>query len=103
LRVSRIDQPEAALLAPEQSYFLRENMKLKLLNARLALLSRQTDAARSDLASVQTSLSRYFDASSRKTQAAKALLQQTQAQLRTSELPRFDDTLAALATASAGR
>jgi uroporphyrin-3 C-methyltransferase len=103
LRVSRIDQPEAALLAPEQSYFLRENIKLKLLNARLALLSRQTDAARSDLASVQTSLSRYFDASSRKTQVAKALLQQTQAQLRTSELPRFDDTLAALATASAGR
>ncbi len=103
LRVSRIDRPEAALLAPEQSYFLRENIKLKLLNARLALLSRQTDAARSDLTSVQTSLSRYFDASSRKTQAAKALLQQTQAQLRTGELPRFDETLAALATAAAGR
>lgn len=103
LRVSRIDRPEAALLAPEQSYFLRENTKLKLLNARLALLSRQTDAARSDLASVQTNLSRYFDASSRKTQAAKALLQQTQSQLRTGELPRFDDTLAALATAAAGR
>lgn len=103
LRVSRIDRPEAALLAPEQSYFLRENIKLKLLNARLALLSRQTDAARSDLASVQVSLTRYFDASSRKTQAAKALLQQTQAQLRTGELPRFDETLAALATAAAGR
>ena len=103
LRVSRIDRPEAALLAPEQSYFLRENIKLKLLNARLALLSRQTDAARSDLATVQTSLSRYFDASSRKTQAAKALLQQTQAQLRSGELPRFDETLAALATAAAGR
>jgi uroporphyrin-3 C-methyltransferase len=103
LRVSRIDRPEAALLAPEQSYFLRENIKLKLLNARLALLARQTDAARSDLASVQTSLSRYFDASSRKTQAAKALLQQTQAQLRTGELPRFDETLAALATAAVGR
>ncbi len=103
LRVSRIDRPEAALLAPEQSYFLRENIKLKLLNARLALLSRQTDAARSDLASVQTSLSRYFDASSRKTQVAKVLLQQTQAQLRTGELPRFDETLAALATAAAGR
>jgi uroporphyrin-3 C-methyltransferase len=103
LRVSRIDRPEAALLAPEQSYFLRENIKLKLLNARLALLSRHTDAARSDLASVEVSLTRYFDASSRKTQAAKALLQQTQAQLRTGELPRFDETLAALATAAAGR
>jgi uroporphyrin-3 C-methyltransferase len=103
LRVSRIDRPEAALLAPEQSYFLRENIKLKLLNARLALLSRQTEASRTDLASVQTSLQRYFDASSRKTQVATNLLQQVQAQLRTSDLPRLDETLAALATAASGR
>ncbi len=103
LRVSRIDQPEAALLAPEQSYFLRENIKLKLLNARLALLSRQTEAARSDLASVQASLLRYFDASARKTVAANSLLQQVQGQLRAGELPRLDETLAALATAASGR
>lgn len=103
LRVSRIDQPEAALLAPEQSYFLRENIKLKLLNARLALLSRQTEAARSDLASVQTSLLRYFDASARKTVVANSLLQQVQGQLRAGELPRLDETLAALATAASGR
>src|SRR2546427_7447579 len=35
LRVSRIDHPDAILLAPEQAYFLRENLKLKLLNSRL--------------------------------------------------------------------
>lgn len=103
LRVSRIDQPEAALLAPEQTFFLRENMKLKLLNARLALLSRQTEAARSDIASVQTSLLRYFDASARRTVAANNLLQQVQSQLRAGELPRLDETLAALATAASGR
>jgi uroporphyrin-3 C-methyltransferase len=103
LRVSRIDQPEAALLAPEQSYFLRENIKLKLLNARQALLTRQTDAARSDLAGVQIGLQRYFDGSSRKTQAAISALQQVQAQLRSGELPRLTETLAALATAAAGR
>jgi uroporphyrin-3 C-methyltransferase len=103
LRVSRIDQPEAALLAPDQAYFLRENIKLKLLNARLALLSRQTDAARSDLAGVQTGLQRYFDGSSRKTQAAISALQQVQTQLRSGELPRLTETLAALATAAAGR
>lgn len=103
LRVSRIDQPEAALLAPEQSYFLRENIKLKLLNARLALLSRQTETARSDLASVQTHLLRYFEASARKTVTANSLLQQIQSQLRAGELPRLDETLAALATAASGR
>ncbi len=103
LRVSRIDQPEAALVSPEQSFFLRENFKLRLLNARLALLSRQTDIARADLASASNWLGKYFDATSRKTQAAKVLLQQIQSQLKTSELPRLDDTMSALATAAAGR
>jgi uroporphyrin-3 C-methyltransferase len=61
--VSRIDQPEAALLSPEQSFFLRENLKLRLLNARLALLSRQTDSVRADLASAGAWLGKYFDPS----------------------------------------
>ena len=103
LRVSRIDQPAAALLAPEQAFFLRENLKLRLLNARLGLLSRQTDSARTDLASAGTWLGKYFDQTSRKTQAASQLLQQVQGQLKTSELPRLDETMAALATAAAGR
>lgn len=103
LRVSRIDQPEAALLAPEQSFFLRENLKLRLLNARLALLSRQTDAARADLLNASAWLGKYFDPASRKTQTAIQLLGQVQSQLKTSELPRLDETMAALATAAAGR
>ena len=103
LRVSRIDQPEAALVSPEQSFFLRENLKLRLLNARLALLSRQTASAKADLQSASTWLGKYFDPASRRTQTASQLLQQVQSQLKTSELPRLDDTLAALATAAAGR
>jgi uroporphyrin-III C-methyltransferase len=103
LRVSRIDQPEAALLAPEQAFFLRENFKLRLLNARLSLLSRQTEAARSDLVAANAWLLKYFDASSRKTQLAAQSLQQIQGQLKTSELPRLDETMTALATAAAGR
>jgi len=103
LRVSRIEQPEAALLSPEQSFFLRENLKLRLLNARLGLLSRQTDTAHADLASASAWLGKYFDPASRKTQAANQLLQQIQSQLKTSELPRLDETMAALATAAAGR
>ncbi len=103
LRVSRIDQPEAALLAPEQAFFLRENFKLRVLNARLSLLSRQTDAARSDLVAANAWLVKYFDANSRKTQQAAQSLQQIQGQLKTSELPRLDDTMTALTTAAAGR
>lgn len=103
VRISRIDQPEAVLLAPEQSFFLRENLKLKLLNARLALLSRQVESARADAAAAAAALRKYFDPASRKTQAAAVLLQQVQAQLRVVELPRIDETLAVLATTAAGR
>jgi uroporphyrin-3 C-methyltransferase len=103
LRVSRIEQPEAVLLAPEQGFFLRENLKLKLLNARLAVLSRQTDSARADVAAASAALNRYFDPSARKTQVAAGLLQQIQSQIRSIELPRLDETLAAIATSAAGR
>ncbi|MEI8028175.1 MAG: uroporphyrinogen-III C-methyltransferase [Comamonadaceae bacterium] len=103
LRVSRIEQPEAALLTPEQTFFLRENFKLKLLNARLGLLARQLESSRADLADASMSLNKYFDATSRKTQTAVALLQQVQGQMKTLQLPRVDETLAALATAAAGR
>ena len=103
LRVSRIDQPEAGLISPDQGFFLRENLKLRLLNARMGLLSRQTDTARADLVTASNWMGKYFDATSRKTQAAAQLLQQVQAQLKTSDLPRLDETMAALATAAAGR
>jgi uroporphyrin-3 C-methyltransferase len=103
VRVSRIEDPDAALLSPEQSFFLRENLKLRLLNARLGLLSRQNESARADLATASVAMGRYFGSGSRKTQTAIALLQQVQVQMKSLELPRIDDTLAALATAAAGR
>ena len=103
LRVSRIEQADSALLSPEQSFFVRENFKLKLLNARLGLLARQLDSSRADLKAASSSLGKYFDQTSRKTQSAQALLQQIQAEMRALELPRLDDTLAALATVISGR
>ena len=96
LRVTRIDHPEAALIAPEQSFFLRENLKLRLLNARLALLSRQFDTAQVDLREAQAMLDRYFDARSRKLTQTTELLRQVQGQSRQVTVPRPDDTLAAL-------
>lgn len=103
VRVARVQQPEALLLAPEQMYFLRENLKLRLLNARLALLSRQYATAQSDLRDAQGALERYFDPGSRRVQVAADLLKQVTAQARQVSLPRPDETLAALAAAAAGR
>ncbi|MDR7271341.1 uroporphyrin-3 C-methyltransferase [Pelomonas saccharophila] len=103
LRVTRIDHPEAALISPDQSFFLRENLKLRLLNARLALLSRQFDTAQSDLRDSQEMLNRYFDTRSRKVAGVAELLRQVSGQARQVSVPRPDDTLAALTAAAAGR
>ena len=103
VRVSRIELPEAALMSPEQGFFLRENLKLKLLNARLGLLARQKDAARADLASAAVTVRRYADASSRKTTQLLQLLEQSGTQLKASEMPRLEGSLTALSTAAAGR
>ena len=103
VRVTRIDRPEAMLLAPDQAWFLRENLKLRLLNARLALLSRQFDTAQADLRDVQTTLERYFDTSARRVALTSELVRQVGGQARQLNLPRPDETLAALAAAQAGR
>jgi uroporphyrin-III C-methyltransferase len=103
VRVTRIDHPEAMMVAPDQGFFLRENLKLRLLNARLSLLSRQFDTAQSDLRDAQAALDRYFDRSARKVAGAAELVKQVQAQARLVSVPRPDATLAAIATATAGR
>ena len=103
IRVSRIDRPEASLLAPDQSYFVRENLKLRLLNVRLALLARHFDVAREDLTQASTDLQRYFDTDNRQGQNALALAKEVLSKTKQTELPRLDDTLAALTTAAAGR
>ena len=103
VRVTRIDHPEAALVAPEQAWFLRENLKLRLLNARLALLSRQFDTAQADLRDAVASLDRYFDRSARRVVLTADLVRQVAGQARQVSLPRPDETLAALSAAQAGR
>ncbi len=103
VRITRIDRPESMLVAPEQAFFLRENLKLRLLNARLALLSRQTSTAQSDLQLAQGALTRYFDMGSRKAQLVQGLMADVLMQANLTTTPRPDDTLAALATLGAGR
>jgi uroporphyrin-3 C-methyltransferase len=103
VRFSRIDAPEAALLSPEQAFFLRENLKLKLLNARLGLLARQKEGVRNDLGAAAVLVRRYAEPQSRRTAQLLQLLEQTSEQVRTAELPRIEASLTALSTAAAGR
>lgn len=102
LRVSRIEDADAMLMAPEQAFFVRENLKLKLLNARLAVLARQYDAARADIGTAQATLAKYFDSNSRRTHQAQAVLTQLLSHMQATKQPAMDDTLTALSTAATG-
>ena len=61
VRIEISDRPAAPLIAPDQSYFLRENLRLRLLSARLALLARDDASFKADLAGVNAWLRQYFD------------------------------------------
>lgn len=96
IRVRTVGTPDALLLSPGQAYYARENLKLRLLNARLALLSRNESAFRSDLLAAQDTIARYFDTRARQTQTAQALLKQVQASNLSIEMPTLSDSLDAV-------
>ncbi|VVE50736.1 uroporphyrinogen-III C-methyltransferase [Pandoraea terrigena] len=96
VQVRRLDDPDVMLVAPEQDAFLRANLKLRLLNARLALLARNASAVHSDVVVAEAALNKYFDAKSRRIAAVKTLLDQVDAGSRTIELPTLDASLTAI-------
>jgi len=96
IRVRTVDNPDALMLSPSESYFVRENLKLRLLNARLALLSRNEGTFRDDLNSAQQMLVKYFDTKARSTLAAQALLRQVQANNVTIDVPDLSESLNAV-------
>jgi uroporphyrin-3 C-methyltransferase len=103
VRVQRLDRDDAVLLAPGQAYFLRENLKLRLLNARLALFSRDQSTFRSELKVAQDLLTRHFEASDKAVQTAQATLHQMTATEINVELPTLSDTQAALRSLRQGK
>jgi uroporphyrin-3 C-methyltransferase/uroporphyrinogen III methyltransferase/synthase len=96
IRVRSVDVPDALLLSPTQAYYARENLKLRLLNARLALLSRNESAFRSDMIAAQDAISRYFDTRAKQTQTAQSLLKQVQGSNLSIEMPTLADSLNAV-------
>jgi len=96
IRVRSVEHPDALMVSPAQAYFMRENLKLRLLNARMALLSRNETAFRADLIAAQEALVKYFDTRARATQGAQALLRQVQSSNLAIEMPTLSDSLNAV-------
>ncbi|MCR4303534.1 MAG: uroporphyrinogen-III C-methyltransferase [Gallionella sp.] len=64
VRIENTGKDEIPLLLPSQEYFLRENLKLRLLSARIALLSRDARSYSQELKTAQLWTKRYFDGKS---------------------------------------
>jgi len=96
VRLERIDQGDPALLSPTQSFFLRENLKLRLLNARLALLQRDGKTFREEIRQSREQLDRYFDGRAKGVQAVQSTLKTLATTDVSFDLPGLAETLTSL-------
>ncbi len=103
VRIQRFDRDEPALLAPSQVFFLRENLKLRLLNARLALLGHDQWTFRNELGHAQSWVDRYFDHREAPVQAAQKSLKELSATEISIELPNLNESLSAIKNFKLGK
>jgi len=96
VQVRRIDNSDAMLVAPDQGYYLRANLRLRLLSARLSLLARNPATLKSDLTAASASVDRYFDPASKQVQMVRTLLQQVDQAAITVQVPDMNGSLAAV-------
>lgn len=69
VEVRHLDSNDAMLISPEQTYFIRENLRLRLLDARIALLQHNGEVYQSSLNNVEATVKQYFDSNSPATQS----------------------------------
>jgi uncharacterized protein HemX len=103
VRIREIETADTMLLAPTQTYFLRENLKLRLLAARMALVARDEATYREDLRAAQAWIARYFDPKAKPTVAALGALKQISESPVAIAVPDINASLAAVRTARASR
>lgn len=96
IRIQRFDREEPALLAPGQDYFLRENLKLRLLSARLALLSHDQWLFRNELDEATTIVAQYFNAQEQSVLTVRESLSQLSAAEINIEVPNLNASLSAI-------
>lgn len=96
VRVENLDRPAAPLLAPPQQYFLRENLKLRLLAARFDLLFRDQAGFRRDLDAADAWLRTYFDTQAQPVQTVQLLLKEARATDMAIEIPDLARSLEAV-------
>ena len=103
IRIRDIGDADPVLLNPSQAFFVRENLKLKLLNARIALLQRNEALFKSDVDTAIVWLNRYVDVRSKNGGAALATLRSLSSSAVSIELPTLADSINAVRNYKAPR
>lgn len=96
VRIENTGKAEIPLLSGDQEFFLRENLKIRLLTARLALLSRDQNSYIQELKTAQLWISRYFDEKSDQGAQMSDELKKLAAYDIKVELPDIGDSLQAV-------
>jgi len=96
VRIESSDRPAAPLVPAAQQYYLRENLKLRLLTARIALLSRNDASFAADLTAVDGWIKQYFDTRARPVQMLQGTIKQLAATPLPGETPDLSRSLEAL-------
>lgn len=96
VRVQNMDRPEVPLLSPSQTFFLRENLKLRLIGARLALLSRDQTSYKADLKAASEWIAKYYDTREKSVSGALAALHNLHQGEISIEMPDLSGTLDAV-------
>ncbi len=96
VQIRRVEGNEAVLLPPDQAYFLRENLRLRLLSARLALMAQDEAAFHADLKAASDTLARYFNTRDAGVAAAMKEIRRLASLNIAIKLPGIDASLAAL-------
>lgn len=96
VRLERMDEADPVLLSPAQSTYLRENVKIRLLTARLALLARDGRTYSSDLAQAREWIERFFDTRDAQVTRATEELAELEGTQIAMEAPSLNDTFSAL-------
>ncbi len=103
IRIQRFDRAEPPLLAPGQDYLLRENIKLRLLNARLALFAHDQATFRNELKAAGDSLGTYFDTRDKAVQVDQAAIKQLLAGATEVQAPSLAETQSSLRALREGK
>lgn len=102
VRIREVATPEALLLGPAQQQLVRQQLRLRLLGARQALLARNDRVFRADLAEAEALVTRYFDATAPAVNAALTQLRQLAKAALSVEVPGIAESVAAARQLRAG-